>query len=597
MDSSGFPSPRKADCFPAGLRVLVVDDDPTWLKILEKMLKKCNYEVTTCNLARDALNLLRERKEGFDIVISDVNMPDMDGFKLLEHVGLEMDLPVIMMSVDGETSRVMKGVQHGACDYLLKPIRMKELRNIWQHVFRKKIHEGRDIEGHESFEEIQMMRSVVEQSDDGYLYGGELGSVKKRKDAENKQDDRVYGDPSSVKKARVVWTVDLHQKFVKAVNQIGFEKVGPKKILDLMGVPWLTRENVASHLQKYRLYLSRLQKENESKAAFGGTKHADTSLKDTASYASVQSSITQNASAAEQNVPVNGNYAISGQRALIHREPTISGGGASGVLSKSRAESKKAAIYGDLADTSIIGNLPTISFNHPFKQLDVDVKPGPKIQVQHSSSGDIPSHQFKQEHKPDFPADHGLGGLPRPLHQTQVDSMVAGLAHNPGSSDKPPEGTVAPSSCQQGAEKVTSEVESAAAEMLCVRPESHLSDPIQILWNTSKNHSLEQNAFDDPRSYSEGNVVGGTAGSSLKVWAEELNDYSWQGDMDLPNACIGNIEDLGFNNHGFVVAVDVPPHLYDPLKFDYEYPIDATAAAAAAEYPVIEKGLFIAGPV
>jgi len=51
--------------------------------------------VTTCGLARDALNLLRERKGGYDIVISDVFMPDMDGFKLLEHVGLEMDLPVI----------------------------------------------------------------------------------------------------------------------------------------------------------------------------------------------------------------------------------------------------------------------------------------------------------------------------------------------------------------------------------------------------------------------------------------------------------------------------------------------------------------------
>ena len=54
-----------------------------------------HVSVTTCCLAREALNLLRERKDGYDIVISDVNMPDMDGFKLLEHVGLEMDLPVI----------------------------------------------------------------------------------------------------------------------------------------------------------------------------------------------------------------------------------------------------------------------------------------------------------------------------------------------------------------------------------------------------------------------------------------------------------------------------------------------------------------------
>ncbi|CAL5434574.1 unnamed protein product [Camellia sinensis] len=153
--------------------------------------------MTTCCLAREGLNSLRERKDGFDIVISDVNMPDMDGFKLLEHVGLEMDLLVIMMSVDRETSKVMRGVQHGACDYLLKPIRMKELRHIWQHVFRKRIHEVRDIE-----------------------------------DAENRHDDKDFVDPSSVKKAR-----------------IGFDRVGPKKILDLMNIPWLTRENVASHLQ------------------------------------------------------------------------------------------------------------------------------------------------------------------------------------------------------------------------------------------------------------------------------------------------------------------------------------------------------------
>jgi YesN/AraC family two-component response regulator len=51
--------------------------------------------VTTCGRATEALELLREDKDKFDLVISDVYMPDMNGFKLLELVGLEMDLPVI----------------------------------------------------------------------------------------------------------------------------------------------------------------------------------------------------------------------------------------------------------------------------------------------------------------------------------------------------------------------------------------------------------------------------------------------------------------------------------------------------------------------
>lgn len=57
-------------------------------------------------------------------------------------------------------------------------------------------------------------------------------------------------------------------------------EAGPKKILDLMNIPWLTRENVASHLQKYRLYLSRLEKGKEIKCYSGGVKNMDSPPKD-----------------------------------------------------------------------------------------------------------------------------------------------------------------------------------------------------------------------------------------------------------------------------------------------------------------------------
>ncbi|XP_054786899.1 two-component response regulator ARR2-like [Prosopis cineraria] len=246
-----------SDQFPAGLRVLVVDDDPTCLMILEKMLRTCLYEVTKCNRAEIALSLLRENKNGFDIVISDVHMPDMDGFKLLEHIGLEMDLPVIMMSADDGKNVVMKGVTHGACDYLIKPVRIEALKNIWQHVIRKRKNEWKDLEQSGSAEEGDQKQKPTDEADySSSANEGNWRNTKKRRDEDEDAEER--DDSSTLKKPRVVWSVELHQQFVAAVNQLGIDKAVPKKILELMNVPGLTRENVASHLQKYRLYLRRL---------------------------------------------------------------------------------------------------------------------------------------------------------------------------------------------------------------------------------------------------------------------------------------------------------------------------------------------------
>ncbi|KAL8241942.1 hypothetical protein R6Q59_012244 [Mikania micrantha] len=257
------PETGVSDQFPVGLRVLVVDDDVTCLKILEQMLRRCSYHVTTCSQATAALNVLRERKGCFDVVLSDVHMPDMDGFKLLELVGLEMDLPVIMMSADGRTNLVLRGIRHGACDYLIKPIREEQLKNIWQHVIRKKWNENKEHEHSGSMDDKDRHKRGGDDTDyassvnDGC--DGILTSHKKKRNVKEEDDGEIETDESGgSKKARVVWSVELHQQFVSAVNQLGIDKAVPKRILELMNVPGLTRENVASHLQKFRLYLKRL---------------------------------------------------------------------------------------------------------------------------------------------------------------------------------------------------------------------------------------------------------------------------------------------------------------------------------------------------
>ncbi|KAL5661049.1 hypothetical protein ACJX0J_028174, partial [Zea mays] len=248
--------------FPAGLRVLVVDDDRVCLKVLERQLKCCNYNVMVVTDARTALEMLRERKDDgdqFDLVISDVVMPNMDGFELLELIGVEMDLPVIMLSANSETRTIMKGIKHGACDYIVKPVRLEQLRGIWTHVVKNSRTDPRtSIIDSGSDDDVQKLPS----GDGGE--GDKVGANRRKKKCSKKNKPAVdvagghSENTSAQKKPRVQWCGQLHRKFVEAVHQIGIDKAVPKKILEAMNVEGITRENVASHLQKYRIYLRKL---------------------------------------------------------------------------------------------------------------------------------------------------------------------------------------------------------------------------------------------------------------------------------------------------------------------------------------------------
>ncbi|PON78913.1 Two-component response regulator-like [Parasponia andersonii] len=123
------------------LRVLLVEADDSTRQIVTALLRKCGYRVYAVPDGLKAWETLEERARNIDLILTEVELPSISGFALLTLV-MEHDvcknIPVIMMSSQDSISMVLKCMLKGAADYLIKPLRRNELRNLWQHVWRKK---------------------------------------------------------------------------------------------------------------------------------------------------------------------------------------------------------------------------------------------------------------------------------------------------------------------------------------------------------------------------------------------------------------------------------------------------------------------------
>jgi two-component system response regulator AtoC len=107
-------------------RILVVDDDPHFLRVLARILSGENFLVTSAAGACDALELLKSAQ--FDLVISDLRMPECDGLNFLESLrGSGNTVPVIILTAYGEVDTYLAAMNAGATEYLNKPIQSDEL--------------------------------------------------------------------------------------------------------------------------------------------------------------------------------------------------------------------------------------------------------------------------------------------------------------------------------------------------------------------------------------------------------------------------------------------------------------------------------------
>ena len=101
-------------------RILVVEDDRSAAAYLRLVLEEEGFGVRTAGNGVEALVALEE--EPFDLVISDLRMPEMDGYELVSHLGQRWnELPVIVVTADSEVDGVVRAMQLGAVNYLVKP--------------------------------------------------------------------------------------------------------------------------------------------------------------------------------------------------------------------------------------------------------------------------------------------------------------------------------------------------------------------------------------------------------------------------------------------------------------------------------------------
>ncbi len=170
-------------------KILVVDDEEAIREVISTLLDAQGFSCTTCSNGRQGLEAFR--KDSFDLVLSDIVMPEMDGLKLLAELRLsDPDVPVIMVTAMHDISIALEAIRAGAYDYILKPFEKDQLYISVRHALehRRLVLENRTYQSDleqlvaERTQQLSIALQDLEQSYDYTLEA--LGGALDAKDAE-----------------------------------------------------------------------------------------------------------------------------------------------------------------------------------------------------------------------------------------------------------------------------------------------------------------------------------------------------------------------------------------------------------------------------
>ena len=143
--------------------ILLIDDDKNTANGLRKILLQDGYDTRCAYTGNEALNLIDT--EHFDIVITDMKLPDISGFSIIEKVKKkDADIPVIMITAFSSLQTAIDAMKKGADDYLTKPVNIEELELILKKIWEKQLL-------------ILQNRELRQKLDDKYDFSGFIGNT------------------------------------------------------------------------------------------------------------------------------------------------------------------------------------------------------------------------------------------------------------------------------------------------------------------------------------------------------------------------------------------------------------------------------------
>jgi two-component system chemotaxis response regulator CheY len=125
--------------FDLNMKILVVDDFSTMRKIVKNVLKQLGYN--NIEEAEDGAQAYTKLKNNtFNFVVSDWNMPNMDGLDMLKKVRSDQeikDLPVLMVTAEAEKDKVITAIKAGVNNYIVKPFTAETLKQKMEQIFER----------------------------------------------------------------------------------------------------------------------------------------------------------------------------------------------------------------------------------------------------------------------------------------------------------------------------------------------------------------------------------------------------------------------------------------------------------------------------